>query len=119
MTHEGGFNNTATIDHVVPRGRGGKNEMDNKVAACYRCNNARGDMPAHLFWAIVNREDWSWDLRPSIDAKLMPFDSTILDVEEIKRMIDECDGLAQPRTTSPLADHLDQDVVAKLRSLVS
>jgi 5-methylcytosine-specific restriction endonuclease McrA len=33
----------ATIDHVVPRCRGGRNTWTNTVAACGRCNSAKGD----------------------------------------------------------------------------
>jgi hypothetical protein len=31
----------ATIDHVLPRYKGGSNEYSNLVSACYRCNNRR------------------------------------------------------------------------------
>jgi 5-methylcytosine-specific restriction endonuclease McrA len=33
----------STIDHVLPRSRGGRNEWANTVAACGRCNNRKGD----------------------------------------------------------------------------
>ncbi|MGX6604233.1 HNH endonuclease [Micromonosporaceae bacterium Da 78-11] len=33
----------STIDHVLPRSRGGGNEWTNTVAACGRCNNRKGD----------------------------------------------------------------------------
>jgi 5-methylcytosine-specific restriction endonuclease McrA len=33
----------STIDHVLPRSRGGGNEWANTVAACSRCNNRKGD----------------------------------------------------------------------------
>ncbi|MBO3737269.1 HNH endonuclease [Actinoplanes flavus] len=33
----------STIDHVVPRSRGGRNEWLNTVAACGRCNNRKRD----------------------------------------------------------------------------
>jgi len=33
----------STIDHVLPRSRGGANEWANTVAACGRCNNRKGD----------------------------------------------------------------------------
>jgi 5-methylcytosine-specific restriction endonuclease McrA len=33
----------STIDHVLPRSRGGANEWVNTVAACGRCNNRKGD----------------------------------------------------------------------------
>ncbi|MDE2732188.1 MAG: HNH endonuclease [Bacteroidota bacterium] len=32
-----------TVDHVVPRSRGGKDQWTNLVAACIRCNNRKGD----------------------------------------------------------------------------
>jgi len=32
-----------TIDHVVPRNRGGPSTWDNLVACCLRCNNRKGD----------------------------------------------------------------------------
>jgi 5-methylcytosine-specific restriction endonuclease McrA len=35
-----------TIDHVVPRARGGQTSWENCVAACVRCNSRKGDRPA-------------------------------------------------------------------------
>lgn len=32
-----------TLDHVVPRSRGGNNTWENLVACCLRCNNRKGD----------------------------------------------------------------------------
>ncbi|MGH9862933.1 MAG: HNH endonuclease [Candidatus Acidiferrales bacterium] len=32
-----------TLDHVIPRSRGGTTSWDNLVACCYRCNNIKGD----------------------------------------------------------------------------
>lgn len=32
-----------TVDHVVPRSRGGRNTWKNTVAACYECNQGKGD----------------------------------------------------------------------------
>ncbi|WP_143962274.1 HNH endonuclease [Litoribacter populi] len=32
-----------TIDHVVPRSKGGKTEWKNLVTACHRCNTQKGD----------------------------------------------------------------------------
>ena len=34
---------SATLDHVVPKARGGTNEMSNLALACLACNNAKGD----------------------------------------------------------------------------
>jgi 5-methylcytosine-specific restriction endonuclease McrA len=32
-----------TIDHVIPKSRGGKDTWENLVAACTRCNNKKGN----------------------------------------------------------------------------
>jgi 5-methylcytosine-specific restriction endonuclease McrA len=32
-----------TLDHVIPRSRGGHTDWDNLVACCHRCNNLKGD----------------------------------------------------------------------------
>ncbi len=32
-----------TLDHVVPRSRGGRTDWDNLVACCHRCNTLKGD----------------------------------------------------------------------------
>jgi len=32
-----------TLDHVVPRSRGGHSTWENLVACCYQCNNHKGD----------------------------------------------------------------------------
>lgn len=43
----------ATIDHVVPRSRGGRHEWTNVVSACHRCNHAKGDRPVtELGWRL-------------------------------------------------------------------
>jgi len=42
-----------TIDHVVPRSRGGADSWDNLVACCLRCNNQKGNhTPAEMGWAL-------------------------------------------------------------------
>jgi len=42
-----------TIDHVVPRSRGGRHAWENVVAACARCNHSKGDKtPAELGWRL-------------------------------------------------------------------
>lgn len=48
----------ATVDHVLPRSRGGGDTWENTVAACGKCNNRKGDRtPAEarmpLRWAPV------------------------------------------------------------------
>lgn len=36
-----------TFDHVIPRSRGGRTEWENIVAACQRCNTAKGSKMPH------------------------------------------------------------------------
>ncbi|MGP3534861.1 HNH endonuclease [Microbacterium sp. RD1] len=43
----------ATIDHVLPRSRGGKDTWENLVACCLRCNNVKGDRtPQEMAWEL-------------------------------------------------------------------
>jgi len=38
-----GVHGELTLDHVMPRSRGGEDSWENLVAACIRCNNRKGD----------------------------------------------------------------------------
>lgn len=40
---------TATLDHVLPISRGGRNQRSNLVAACLGCNQAKGAMTAEEY----------------------------------------------------------------------
>jgi 5-methylcytosine-specific restriction endonuclease McrA len=50
---------TATsIDHVVPRSRGGRHEWGNVVSACRRCNHVKADRTvADLGWRLHPPEE--------------------------------------------------------------
>ena len=42
-----------TVDHVVPRSRGGRHEWTNVVAACSRCNHRKGNrLLSEIGWAL-------------------------------------------------------------------
>ena len=42
-----------TIDHIMPRSRGGKDTWENLVACCLKCNNVKGDRtPQEMGWAL-------------------------------------------------------------------
>ncbi|MGV8885293.1 MAG: HNH endonuclease [Microbacteriaceae bacterium] len=46
-------NSASTIDHVMPRSRGGKDSWENLVACCLTCNNAKGDRtPSEMNWSL-------------------------------------------------------------------
>lgn len=51
------YNNTATLDHVVPRSVGGSSDGSNLVLACWRCNQWRGSTPYQVFKAMVATMD--------------------------------------------------------------
>ncbi|MWB97503.1 HNH endonuclease [Agromyces seonyuensis] len=43
----------STIDHVLPRSRGGADSWENLVACCLRCNNVKSDRtPAEVGWEL-------------------------------------------------------------------
>ncbi|GAA2571626.1 MULTISPECIES: HNH endonuclease [Microbacterium] len=43
----------STIDHVLPRSRGGRDTWQNLVACCLRCNNVKGDRtPQEMSWTL-------------------------------------------------------------------
>ena len=43
----------STVDHVVPKSRGGAHEWSNVVAACSACNSRKGDrLLGELGWAL-------------------------------------------------------------------
>lgn len=44
-----GWQNSATIEHVVPKSHGGTGEIWNLVAACHRCNFSRGIIEQEVF----------------------------------------------------------------------
>ena len=52
-----------SIDHVVPRARGGETSWENCVLACVRCNTRKGDTPLHESGLVLRtkptRPRWS------------------------------------------------------------
>lgn len=81
-----------TVEHVIPLSRGGKNEEDNLIALCYRCNKAKGNLfyfPGDYYiWAEVEMpslitklheyaEDWVKQYIKNFDLKKYPLLSPI------------------------------------------
>lgn len=45
-----------TIDHVLPKSRGGRDSWENLVACCLRCNNVKSDRtPEEMGWYLRHR----------------------------------------------------------------
>jgi 5-methylcytosine-specific restriction endonuclease McrA len=69
-----------TIDHVVPRSRGGRHEWTNVVAACRRHNMQKGDrLLEELGWKLRTEPrvpegiSWRWRYLNEIDPLWAPF----------------------------------------------
>jgi 5-methylcytosine-specific restriction endonuclease McrA len=45
-----------TIDHVIPRNRGGKTDWDNVVCCCLKCNSKKGDRLPHEVGLTLKRQ---------------------------------------------------------------
>lgn len=45
----------ATLDHFRPRSKGGGHERHNLVAACFRCNQWKGDEDGETYIARIRR----------------------------------------------------------------
>lgn len=51
MSRKSGHPRQCTLDHIVPRSVGGGGAIENLVASCRTCNEARGSTP-HFDYAI-------------------------------------------------------------------
>ncbi|MGL5828038.1 MAG: HNH endonuclease [Angustibacter sp.] len=46
----------ATVDHIIPRSRSGRDSWENLVACCLRCNGLKADRtPEEMGWRLRNR----------------------------------------------------------------
>lgn len=49
----------ATVDHVIPRSKGGTNQMSNLVPCCAECNSLKGNLHPYVWLAkIFDCLDW-------------------------------------------------------------
>jgi 5-methylcytosine-specific restriction endonuclease McrA len=66
----------ATTEHVVPRVKGGPAWLENEVAACARCNRARGHRSPADWLEACEARGWHPD-RDAIVASLRRLDAAI------------------------------------------
>lgn len=47
-----------TLDHIVPKSRGGKNSWENVVTSCFDCNNTKSNRTPSEAKMTLNRQPW-------------------------------------------------------------
>jgi 5-methylcytosine-specific restriction endonuclease McrA len=47
--------NSPTVDHIIPKSKGGTCDPFNLVCACRACNNAKGDLPLVVFIGLKRK----------------------------------------------------------------
>ena len=62
-----------TLDHVMPRSRGGKDTLENLTTACQPCNTRKGDMTPEEAGLTLNRNPF----RPSYIMYLRDFSGKV------------------------------------------
>jgi 5-methylcytosine-specific restriction endonuclease McrA len=50
---------SATIEHVIPKSKGGTSDPENLAMSCARCNSSRGSTDAEKFFASKNNQKTS------------------------------------------------------------
>jgi len=48
----------ASVEHIVPKSKGGTNTADNLTCSCSACNTARGNLPHEDFMIVRNEPEW-------------------------------------------------------------
>lgn len=61
-----GFQNTCTVEHVIPVSKGGDNSVTNLGSACFRCNQERGTQSAEMF--VICAAQFEPDCRLQVEA---------------------------------------------------
>jgi len=74
-----------TVDHVVPKSRGGRDTWENLVACCLKCNNAKGDR-------TLNEIGWSLSFTPRMPTSA---DFTLRGADRLEPEWNDFLGLAQ------------------------
>ena len=61
---------TGTIDHVVPKSRGGTHSWENVVLACTRCNQKKADKMPEAFYLKLSKKPVAPTLFDIVNAQL-------------------------------------------------
>ena len=66
------------VDHVIPWSRGGSDDLENLVAACYRCNRDKSDLTPEEWAAARAARGAAWPL-PTREAILLDLTAGLVD----------------------------------------
>ncbi|MBI3893341.1 MAG: HNH endonuclease [Candidatus Wallbacteria bacterium] len=65
-----------TLDHVIPRHKGGRTDWDNIVTCCIPCNRRKGSkLPSQIGFRLLrqpNRPSWQFSLRQVLGVRDVP-----------------------------------------------
>ena len=60
-----------TIDHVIPKSRGGKSTFENCISSCKPCNNKKNDRtPREAKMKIIGKQPWQPSIMEFIQIKM-------------------------------------------------
>ena len=62
----------ATVEHLVPRSRGGSSYRTNLATACRSCNEGRSDISTHAWKAWLDGEGAEWRATPPAERGRVP-----------------------------------------------
>ncbi|MBC7660043.1 MAG: HNH endonuclease [Chitinophagaceae bacterium] len=73
----------ATIDHIIPRSKGGSDTWENTVCCCVSCNSKKGSRTLEESQMKLNHAAKRPPVRSSLTDMLEEFDCEEIDMEEI------------------------------------
>ena len=62
-----------TIDHLIPKSKGGPSTIDNFVPSCDKCNKLKGDLDPHIFMEVKNMEKHTLKAGTIVKVKGIPY----------------------------------------------
>lgn len=87
------FPDSATIEHLIPRIKGGSNRLPNLKMSCHHCNSMRRDMDAIKWMRIVRTEEsyqyWIQHVRKKPKAEIRREKAKIRKEKRIAEMLKE------------------------------
>lgn len=82
-----------TLDHILPRSRGGPDSADNTVWVCKRCNSSKGDRCLYEWYGLERR----YELPRIAEGKYLKLLYSLheeigtLDVQDVSKLCSKCD----------------------------